>query len=136
MNDQRNQILEMLSQGKVTVSEAERLLDAVSGPGSPESAAIEPPKSKPKYLRVVVEDGKDNVNIRVPLQLLRAGMQFASLVPDSVKGKIDLQLKKKGINFDLGSMKPEMVEDLIGAVGELEVSVDEKDGERVRIFCE
>ena len=79
MNEQRRQILQMLAEGKVTADEAERLIDAVERdqPESAPGAALRP-KARPKYLRVVMnaEDspGGDasRLNIRVPLQLLRA----------------------------------------------------------------
>lgn len=137
MNDERNQILEMLAQGKITVSDAERLIDAVGGSRTTDTITEQPKKPQPKYLRVMVEEaGGDNVNIRVPLQLLRAGIQFASLIPESARGKVGMELKEKGLNFDLSNMKPEMVEEMISAMSELEVNVDESGGDRVRIFCE
>lgn len=136
MSDERTRILEMLAQGKITVADAERLLDAVGKSVPADLAFQQPAKANPRYLRVVVEDGEDNVNVRVPLQLLRAGIQLSSLIPESAKGKINAQLGAKGVNLDLANLKPEMLDDLIGAFSELEVNVDGSDGERVRVFCE
>ncbi|MEN6357465.1 MAG: hypothetical protein ABFD83_10315 [Armatimonadota bacterium] len=134
MNDENKQILTMLAEGKISVSDAERLLDAVDSSKDVQATIEQPAKAKPKYLCVVVE-GDDNVNIRVPLQLLYAGMQFTSLIPRQAKEKIEGELEKKGIDFDLSNMKPEAIDEIINAFGELEINVDDKDGEHVRIFC-
>ena len=59
MNENRRQILEMLSTGKITADEAERLIAAMEKERSSgsESNGIEPrPKARPKYIRVVVDD--------------------------------------------------------------------------------
>lgn len=55
MNEQRRQVLQMLAEGKITADEAERLISALERdqPESPTGAAFRP-KSRPKYLRVLV----------------------------------------------------------------------------------
>ena len=98
MNEQRKQILEMLAEGKVTADEAERLIAALERDQSDMSSP--PPRSqqkpRPKYLRVVVNspdnfggDGPGRVNIRVPIQLLRAGVQLASLIPPRALNQVN-----------------------------------------------
>jgi len=93
MSEERRKILEMLSQGKIDIEEAEKLLSAISEPSSePEQGEVPKKKDFPKYLRVVVEPGPESVkgekvNIRVPFNLLRAGIKLASLVPVDVQGK-------------------------------------------------
>ena len=144
MNDNQRKILEMLAEKKISVDEAERLIsllqpDTGTGPGSRE--ALEN-KALPKYLRVEVKpkgdnpEGKhDNVNIWVPIGLMRAGMKLASIIPPSAYNHVDSALKDKGIEFDLRNIKPENFEELIAALGELEVFV-ENDKENVRIYAE
>jgi len=44
---------------------------------------------------------EEKVNIRIPFQLLRAGIKLASVVPVDVQGKVNDALKEKGINIDL-----------------------------------
>lgn len=138
MNEERSRILELLAQGKINVSEAERLLDAARG--FRENGEANPPSAgngrKAKFLRVVVEGGDDNVNIRVPLALLRAGMQLAAVIPASAQSKIDSELKEKGVNLDFSNIKPESINDFVDAIGDLSVDVIEKSGEHVRVFCE
>ena len=59
MNDDRRQILDMLSQGKITTDEAERLLAALGRTGA--SAGSEPQRlaNRAKYLRVSVDTDEE-----------------------------------------------------------------------------
>ena len=83
MSENRSRILDMLSEGKINVDEAERLLEAMSKQAGEEGTTsdVEPVrKPQPKYLRVFVEPNPDagpgveqhHVNVRVPVALLRA----------------------------------------------------------------
>ena len=140
MSEERKQILKMLSEGKIDVSEAERLLDAVNEtPEKTELAETTGEKTKLKYLRVQVEpkaNGKgERVNIRVPLQLIRAGAKIASFLPNGAKFNIERSLKDKGVNFGLSEINRENVDELINALREMSIDVD-SDDEMVRIFCE
>jgi hypothetical protein len=136
---ERQQILEMLASGKISVAEAEKLLNATEG-ASPSATAVEPvpspAKGKARYLRVVVsEEGSEKVDVRVPLQLIRAGIKLGSLIPKDLQGKIDDSLHEKGMQFNLADMKPETVEELIDSLSEFSVNVDDG-GDHVRVFCE
>jgi DNA-directed RNA polymerase subunit F len=139
MNEERRKILEMLSEDKINVEEAERLLSAISE--SAEEAAQETPtgKEKLKYLRVIVEPSPgskdpERVNIRVPMKLLRAGIKLASLVPKDVQGKVDDALKEKGLSLDFSQINEENLEEIVESLRDLTVDVEGK--EKVRIFCE
>ncbi len=141
MSEDRRRILDMLAQGKITVEEADKLLSAISEPtGEAEPREKRDEKEFPKYLRVVVEPGpesvkKEKVNIRVPFQLLRAGIKLASLIPGDVHGKIETHLKEKGVDMDLSKIKSDNLEELLAYLNDLTVDVDSKE-EKVRIFCE
>ena len=142
MNENRRQILEMLATGKITADEAERLISAMEKePASgPEADGSEPrPKTKPKYIRVVVDDnGKGTgtkANIRVPMQLLRSGVKLAALIPLQARDHVNSALQEHGIAFDLSQIKPENLEELVDQLEELTVDVDDKDV-KVRVFCE
>lgn len=113
MNEQRRQILQMLAEGKITADEAERLIDALEQeqPESP-PGTVPRPKPRPKYLRVVVNsadnfggDGPGRVNVRIPLQLLRAGIRLASLIPPKALTKVSTELNKSGIPVDRFSIQ-------------------------------
>ena len=143
MNEQRRQILQMLAEGKITADEAERLIDALERE-QPESSpgAASRPKPRPKYLRVVVSsadtsagDGPSRINVRVPLQLLRAGVRLTSLIPPQALTKVNAELTKSGVPIDLGELKPQHIEELIDQLDELTVDVDDPDG-KVQVFCE
>ena len=138
MTEERKKILEMLSEKKITVEEAERLLNAL---GNPESGSAESTGGKLpwKYLRVLVEPGPgsergEKVNIRVPMKLIRAGLKWAALVPKHAQGDINKALQDKGIDLDFTKIKPEDLQDILTNLDELTVDVDGHD--KVRIFCE
>ena len=140
MNEQRKDILAMLAEGKITAEEAEQLIAALERDQPPAAASLDPrPKGKVKYLRVVVdtvENGEPGrVNVRVPLQLLRAGVQLAALIPPQALGKANAELSKSGVPFDLTQLKPEQLEELVEYLDELTVEVDASDAQ-VRVFCE
>jgi hypothetical protein len=141
MSEQRRQILAMLAEGKITADEAEQLIAALERDRVDNgSVAAEPRQAKrPKYLRVVVDDrGGDEVtkvNIRVPIQLLRAGVRLASLIPPKALDQANEKLHRAGVLIDLGQMKPEHIEELMDHLGDLTVDVEESDS-KVHVFCE
>ena len=143
MNEQRRLILQMLAEGKITTDDADRLIDALAREQPESSAGIAPrPKPRPKYLRVVVSsadnfggDGPGRVNVRVPLQLLRAGVRLTSLIPPQALSQVNLELNKSGVPIDLTQLKPQHIEELIEHLDDLTVDVDQPDA-TVQVFCE
>jgi hypothetical protein len=139
MNEERRQILEMLSTGKITTDEAERLLAALDQ-GKQPAAAAGADSARPKFLRVMVEDLSDKdrktqVNVRVPMQLLRAGVKLAGLIPMPALNRVNEALHEQGVPVDLSQLKPENLEELVDQLSELRVDVDQDDA-KVRVFCE
>jgi len=158
MNENRRQILDMLAGGKITADEAERLLAALepdsgtkagqfgssSANGNGTKSASAP--SRPKYLRVLVEADESmtwnkcltTVNVRVPMQLLRAGVRLAALIPQQAHDQVDAALSSHGVPLTLSQIKPENLEELIDNLEDLTVDVDGKEGNstKVRVFCE
>jgi hypothetical protein len=137
MSEERRKILEMLAEKKISVDDAEKLLAAVSE--APQETAAGAGKPGPKYLRVLVEPAPgntegDRVNIRVPLNLVRAGLKFASFIPPQVRDKVNSELKEKGMAFDLNHFNPQDIEALLVHLNDLTVEVEGK--ENVRVFCE
>lgn len=140
MNEQRKDILDMLAEGKITAEEAEQLIAALERDQPPAASSLDArPKGKAKYLRVVVDaldDGEPGrVNVRVPLQLLRAGVRLAALIPPQALGQANAELNKSGVPFDLTQLKPEQLEALVEHLDDLTVEVDQPDA-KVRVFCE
>jgi SHOCT-like protein len=148
MSEHRRQILQMLSDGKINASEAERLISAVEEPPASRSTdpSATPVKSRPKYLRVVVDSeddggygGPTKVNVRVPMQLLRAGVRLASLLPAQALQRANHAMQEQGIPIDLSQIKPENLEELVEHLSDLTVDVDQKDAAtkvKVRVYCE
>jgi hypothetical protein len=142
MNDDRMQVLQMLAAGQITVEEAERLIAALeSPPAGSAGRAVEGAAAHPRHLRILVEeheaDGEapTKVNIRVPFQLLRAGVRLASLIPNGAKGKINDALHKNGVPIDVNQLKPEDLDQLLVHLDNLTIDVEEKDT-KVTIFAE
>jgi hypothetical protein len=79
MSEERRRILAMVAEGKITVFEAEKLLDAVGDKSSSAATGASEPSRRGKlsFLRVEVKSAdNDNVNVRVPLNLVRAGIKL------------------------------------------------------------
>ncbi|HVU46667.1 MAG TPA: hypothetical protein VHD85_11110 [Terracidiphilus sp.] len=154
MNENRRQILEMLVAGKITTDEAEGLLAALEPEGATTAGEFHGTiadtkttvKTRAKYLRVLVEadesmtgmKGQTTVNVRVPMQLLRAGVRLASLIPAQAHEQLDEALSRHGVPLTLSQIKPENLEELVDHLEDLTVDVNGSEGNstRVRVFCE
>jgi hypothetical protein len=131
MSEEKRKILEMLSEGKISVQEAEQLLQAVesTGPATPRDA---------KYFRILINkparEGRraENVNIRVPITVVRGGLRLSALFPGVRGHKIRLD---NGSEFDLSKMHYADLEAMIKDIGELTVDVDGGNSQ-MRIRCE
>jgi hypothetical protein len=139
MNEQRKDILDMLAEGKITAAEAEQLIAALERDQPPVAATAEARKGRAKYLRVLVDSMENGeaarVNVRVPLQLLRAGVRLAALIPPQALEQANTELSRSGVPFDLTQLKPEQLEALVEHLDEMTVDIEYPDG-KVRVFCE
>jgi hypothetical protein len=163
MSESQKKILEMLAQGKINVADAQRLLSAVNaderggetGHGNaghePEGDAGKRGFGGRKYLRVTVTPGEEGingkgnlfqdgnvgrVNVRVPLSLVRAGIKLTALIPPVALDKANEALREKGVHFDIRNIKAEDIEDLIDALGDMQVDIEGGKGEKVKVFVE
>ncbi|MEU4605450.1 hypothetical protein AB0F43_20905 [Kribbella sp. NPDC023972] len=68
------------------------------------------PKRKAKYLWVMVDSlgngDPGRVNVRVPLELPRAGVRLAVLIPAPALEQANAELNKSGVPLDLTQLKP------------------------------
>ncbi|MBN6052021.1 hypothetical protein JYK22_08760, partial [Nonomuraea sp. RK-328] len=140
MSEQRKDVLDLLAEGKITAEEAERLIAALERDQPPMAGPTTRPKGKAKYLRVMMEfdegDGESGrLNVRAPLQLLRAGVQLAALIPPQALDRANAELSKSGVPFDLTQLKPEQLEALVDHLDETVVELEMADG-HLRVFCE
>jgi hypothetical protein len=152
MSDNKKKILDMLAKGKISVDEAHRLLSAVDtkeagheeGQRDPGGSRVSGSDFKGKYLRVTITPGEESreeehaerVNVRVPMSLVRAGIKLTSLIPPEALDKANNALHEKGINFDVRSLKPDDIEQLIEAMGDMVIDIDGSHGEKVKVYVE
>lgn len=134
MTRERQKILKMVAEGTITPDEGEKLLSRLDAGAATAVAVSEHAAGgesrRIKYLRVVVDDDGDKVNIRVPISLIRTGIKLSTLVPLSASE----HLTEHGI--DLSQFNGLDGDELEEALRELSVEVDTDDGGTVRVFCE
>jgi len=140
MSEERARILNMLADGKINAEEAERLLDALQGRAGDETVEPEAPataKDLPKFMYVKVTGGEkaDTVDVKVPLNLLRAGLRLTSLIPPQAMDQINDSMSEHGMSIDFSNLKPDDIEELIAGLADMEVKVKSKEGEDVRVYC-
>ena len=126
VNEERMKILSMAAEKKVTAEEAAKLLDALDK--SHRTGGL--PKMTKKFLRVTVESPETNVDVKVPLQLIAAGMNISAFLPEKARDEIDNKINLKG-GLDFSKMS----EELLVALQELDVKVDSEKA-KIRVFCE
>jgi len=163
MSESKKKILEMLAQNKISADDAYKLLSAVDaekagntsegrrsedtsdmGHNPSADSGLGGVKLKGKYLRVTVTPGEnstdprhgDRVNVRVPMNLIRAGLKMTTLIPPEALNKANDALHDKGINFDVRNIKPEDLEELVDALGDMTIDVESGHGEKVKVFVE
>lgn len=135
MNEERKRILEMIASGKITAEEGEKLLDALGATGA-DAPKAGGDKKNAKFMYVkVVSAQNDNVDVKVPLGLVRAGMRLTSLIPPQAMDHINESMKQHGMSLDFANLKKDDIEELISGLTEMEVNVNSKNGDNVRVFC-
>jgi hypothetical protein len=142
MNEETRRVLEMLSQGKITVEEADRLMQAVGAPRA-EPVALPGPDgqpAKPRFFRITVNKAEregrkaETVNVRVPMSVIRGGLKLGAIIP-GLSSRLTHRFQEKGIDLDLSKINGSELEAMLNDLGELTVDVD-GDGAQVRIRCE
>jgi len=138
-SEERLRILKMVQEGKISAEEGMQLLEslAASVPTPQPPAAAEPPSAPlppsfpetpsirtPRWFRVRVTDtntGKVRVNVRLPINVVPAGMKMGARFSTEVEG----------LNMDeLSSLINS------GTIGQIVDVYDEEDGEHVEVFLE
>jgi hypothetical protein len=94
----------------------------------------------PKHFRIEVDahepgDSPTKVNVRVPMQLLRAGVRLSALIPAKAREEVNAAMAGQGIAFDINQLKPENLEELIDHLSDFAADVDNENA-KVRVYCE
>jgi hypothetical protein len=154
VSDDTRRILDLLAQGKISVDEADRLLKAARAEstaapdaGSPSASSragaatqTAAPPSPARFLRIEVRTAANEwrpekqVNVRVPLAMVRGGMRLGALVPGT-GDRIAQALRERGVDFDISRLEPAQLEALLQQIGEMTIDVDQG-RKQVRITCE
>ena len=119
MSDEKDRVLKLLEEKKITAEEAARLLDAIShsdGGGQ-----------RNRFLKVRVFDRKSDqakVNVTLPIGLVKWGMNF---IPDSAKAKIEEQ------EIDMKLITDALEKGITGKIVDVE---DEEKGQHVEVWLE
>jgi hypothetical protein len=137
MSEETRKVLEMLAEGKISATDAERILERLTGSAQTftgeakaESAETATAK-KPRFLRITVDKpGQDPVNIRMPLAFARTGTSLLAVLPSRVSER----LAELGIDAAVLGSKTDC--DWAQALGNADINIDRGDGKKVRIFCE
>ena len=149
--DDTRRILDMLSQGKITVDEADRLIKAL-GAEQPADATASAPAgdaASVRWFRINIhKPAKDedhrpkDVNIRVPIAVVKGGMRLGAIIGTFAGEKAARRMKARGldidlakINSDLSQMNGPEFDEFLRSLNDTNIEID--DGRaQVRITCE
>jgi hypothetical protein len=116
--DDTRRILDMLSQGKITVDEADRLIKAVSADRPSETAAADTStdgKRRARWFRINIQKpvkdetgGPKNVNIRVPIAVVKGGMRLGAIIATFAGEKAAQRMKARGLDLDLSAINGDL----------------------------
>ena len=149
MSEETRRILDLLAQGKVTVDEADKLIDAIAAPAAQAAAETDAgERATPRWIRINVfklaREGKQDkeVNIRVPIAVVKGGMRLGAIIGTFAGEKAALRMKERGIDLDLSKinsdfskMNGEEFDAFLKSLDDMHIDID--DGKsQVRITCE
>ncbi len=145
MSNERKQVLDLLAEGKISSEDAERLLDRLAGSASTGDAGAssagsstaapsgsgQPPTAAPKFMCVHVDSHEgDQVNVRLPLALVRSGIKLSAFLPREAAET----MSKNGVDFS--QLSGLSGDDLIEALRHMQVDVVSHEGDQVKVYCE
>lgn len=144
MSSEKRRILDLLTQGKISADEAERLLEAVDKPESTDQHQDTGTNGKGRFLCIKVDAKEgynlhhgrhgDHVNIRIPLALIKAGVKLGSVLPESTRDRVEGHLSGHGLDLNLKKLDSQSVDELIQVLRETNIEIDDEK-ETVRIYC-
>ena len=135
--EEKMRILNMVSEGKITPEEAEKLLTALDTETQNHIPA-ETVNLDEKFLYIKVEpkNGKssDRVSVKVPFGLVKAGLNIAGLIPQDAQDKINSTMNEKGLNFNLKDINKDNIQEILTSLEQFTVDVDTEEA-AIQVFC-
>lgn len=128
--EERLKILQMIQDGKITAEEGVKLMESLERQDMPPMSTNRPgPTGIPgnkgqRWMRVRVTDtktGKTQVNVRLPVSLINAGMKMGARFGPEIEG-MDMEQLKQIIRS--------------GETGRVIDVYDDEDGDHVEVFIE
>lgn len=128
MKDEIRKILKMIEDGHITAEEGENLIEALgSNQDGALSQGLSVSDSSTQFLKVrVVEEGKDKVNVSIPLSLVEIGLKLGAKIGPTFASEAEVLQ-----NIDLDELMQAIKE---GARGKI-VDIDNDDS-KVEVFIE
>jgi hypothetical protein len=143
MSDEIRRILDLLAQGKISVDDADRLLRAVA-PGTSRVADGEAAQAEParrRWVRIAVHktahagDRQKDVNIRVPIAIVKSGMRLGALIPGMAGEQVSARLRERGLDLDFSKLDAAAIDEVLKELGDANIEIDAGKAQ-VRITCE
>ncbi len=142
--DEKQKILKMVEDGKITAAEALELIEALGVDNKiPEPPKVPKVKSHKKMFRIRIDAGegsgggktKAKVNVNIPISVAKKLTSLTKMIPDSAKS----EMEKEGFNIDELNLKEllEAIEN--GEMDEEIVNIDasgEEGGATVKIYVD
>ncbi len=127
-SEERLRVLQLIQDGKISAEEGIRLLESLDSASQIAAGKLagtsQPTGRGARWFRVRVTDtttGKTRVNVRLPVNVLSAGMKMGARFSPEVEG------------LDMNQLM-ELIQ--AGATGQVLDVTDEGDGEHVEVFLE
>ena len=154
MSDERRRVLDLLAQGKITVDEADALLKTLganatreTGGAPPAGDAATDDPQRTRWVRINVhrandDRGEKDVNIRVPIAVVKGGMRLGAIIATFAGEKAAQRMKARGIDLDISKINDDLskmngaeFDAFLKSLDDTSIEID--DGRsQVRISCE
>jgi len=137
MSDDRRRILDLLAQHKITVDEADELMRALDTKGAAAGDADQALRWFRVSIHKTAKDGKkdQDVNIRVPIAIVRSGMRLGALIPGLAGDQVAARLREKGLDVDFSKLDSASIDAMLRELGDTNIEI-ESGRSQVRITCE
>jgi hypothetical protein len=150
--DDTRRILDMLQEGKITVDDAGRLIKALTADRPPATAPADPAadgRERVRWIRINIQKPANdaghkakNVNIRVPIAIVRGGMRLGAIIGTFAGEKAARRMKAQGLDIDLAKISRDLsqmngpeFDEFLRSLNDTNIEID--DGQsQVRITAE